>query len=1179
MKKITYLFCLIVGISIQAMAQNQANNWYFGRNAGITFNTTPPTALTDGALNTSEGCASISNSAGSLLFYTDGITVYNKNHAIMPNGTGLKGDPSAAQSAIIIPKPGSTTNFYIITVPETGTVGMCYSEVDMSLSGGMGDVIVSNKNTFMFASSSEKVTVVKHANGLYFWVIGRYNVGAQSKTYISFLIDCDGVDLTSPVVSNVGTTDAQNWGYLIASPDGTKLASASASSGIEITDFDNLTGAISNPINLGTLNYSGVVGGNYGVCFSPNNKVLYASSITNWALVQWDLTAANIPGSKIYLGDLGGGGVSRPSYRGGALQLGPDGKIYVAETNLTSLGVIHNPNVIGAGCNLQNSAIDLAGKKCVLGLPPFIQSYFSTPSISYTNHCPGDQTEFAFSGASFVDSVKWSFDDVTSGANNASVLLSPAHTFTGAGTYNVRLIRYLNCIIDTIYQEVTIHAPVTSQQTIVLCENGTFELPDGQMATTEGTYTSTIQSVVTGCDSIVTTILTEPQTIFSAGISQKICKGTSAQLQAGQALNYTWTPSATLNDATVSNPIATPTETTTYTVSSQVQLSANLIVNGDFESGNTNFTSGYISSSPSPLGGPGNYTVSNAVSNSWWANCGDHTSGSGMMLIADGANGTNGVAGGASIWCQTIQVLPNTDYAFSTWLLNANSSGATSTLGFFINGTQIGQPQSTPLGLCDWNQFYVIWNSGTATTIDVCIAEMSGAQPGNDFAIDDISFYQICTITDTVTVNVSDVKLDVTTFENVDCHDNATGKITVDASGGFSPYSYAWNSGQTAASITGLTANTYSVTATDDNNCTKDTTLTITQPNELTASATANNIIECVTTNSGSATVTINGGTTDYIIAWDNQESTLTANQLSPGLHQVTVTDAHNCTTTASVTIEYKAPPTLNITVEDVCFLAPNHFTSQASIAAPETITGYQWVFSSSSSSQTSTVANPVETFGQYGTYTASLTVTSSNGCTTEKNASFEIYPNPVIGIAYLPECFQLINFDAEASHPDQLEMTYEWDLFNNNVIEETNKSFTQYFESAIPFDARLKVTDSRGCFSEEISTIVVVEGKADIEFPNILSMKSLVGNNQFDLEKVMPNFNSCINYTLRIFNRWGNMVFEVKNDISQPDLDCSHCFKGKTNAGKELTPGVYFYELEGEYDITKHGFITIVND
>ena len=103
----------------------------------------------DGQLYTNEGCASISDTEGNLLFYTDGITVHTKNHTIMENGTELKGDPSSTHSAIIIPKPGTTTVYYIFTVDALtlnggGVDGLQYSEVDMSFNGGLGKVTSKN---------------------------------------------------------------------------------------------------------------------------------------------------------------------------------------------------------------------------------------------------------------------------------------------------------------------------------------------------------------------------------------------------------------------------------------------------------------------------------------------------------------------------------------------------------------------------------------------------------------------------------------------------------------------------------------------------------------------------------------------------------------------------------------------------------------------------------------------------------------------------------------------------------------------------------------------------------------------------------------------------------------------------------------------------------------------------
>ena len=135
-------------------SQGPSNIWYFGNQAGLSFSTNPPTALTNSAMSAFEGCATISDDNGNLLFYTNGSLVWNRNHAPMPAGNGLFGNGAATQTAIIVPGPQSTTKYYIFTVDTNGGPrGLCYSEVDMSLNGGLGDVTVKN------------IQLIKHGSG------------------------------------------------------------------------------------------------------------------------------------------------------------------------------------------------------------------------------------------------------------------------------------------------------------------------------------------------------------------------------------------------------------------------------------------------------------------------------------------------------------------------------------------------------------------------------------------------------------------------------------------------------------------------------------------------------------------------------------------------------------------------------------------------------------------------------------------------------------------------------------------------------------------------------------------------------------------------------------------------------------------------------------------------------
>ena len=87
------IFCVLTSLlSLLVHSQKEANIWYFGENAGLDFNNDIPVALIDGQLNTHEGCATIADDDGNLIFYTDGIAVWNKNHQVMLNGLGLMGD-------------------------------------------------------------------------------------------------------------------------------------------------------------------------------------------------------------------------------------------------------------------------------------------------------------------------------------------------------------------------------------------------------------------------------------------------------------------------------------------------------------------------------------------------------------------------------------------------------------------------------------------------------------------------------------------------------------------------------------------------------------------------------------------------------------------------------------------------------------------------------------------------------------------------------------------------------------------------------------------------------------------------------------------------------------------------------------------------------------------------------
>ncbi|WP_018477086.1 WD40 repeat domain-containing protein [Pontibacter roseus] len=367
LKKIAYAFALVL-LTLTAQAQGETNNWYFGKGAGLVFKGDSVKAVVNGRLQTEEGSATISDKEGNLLFYTNGITVWNRNHKVMPNGNGLMGMKSSTQSALIIPQPGTDSLFYIFTTDiQAQSNGLRYSVVNMNKDGGNGDITA--RNVFMIAPATEKLTAVRHSNNQDWWVIAhRWN----SNAYMAYLVTAEGVNM-EPVMTNVGTVHGgahrKAIGYLVPSPDGTRLAAAlwDSDSNFEVLRFNRSTGEVSDPILLKGYEEA------YGVCFSPDGTKLYGTANGKGGgkaqIIQFNLQAgdeAAISKSAQIIGTSG-------SPRIGALQLGPDGRMYVARQDNIHLGVISKPNALGKESNYVDTGMHLGGRKSDLGLPNFPQ--------------------------------------------------------------------------------------------------------------------------------------------------------------------------------------------------------------------------------------------------------------------------------------------------------------------------------------------------------------------------------------------------------------------------------------------------------------------------------------------------------------------------------------------------------------------------------------------------------------------------------------------------------------------------------------------------------------------------------------------------------------------------------------------------------------------------------------
>ncbi len=322
MKKIVITLFLLYSTFI--FSQKEANIWYFGWGAGLDFNSGSPVPLIDGALIAYEGCSTMSDSNGNLLFYTNGVKIYNRNHILMPQGDGIGGNNSSTNSSIIVPSPSNPTLYYIFVTTDGGGL-LGYRIVNMSLDNGLGNI--EGGYFLLEIGVSEKLTAVKHANGKDYWIISHRTNGND---FISFQVSSTGVN-TTPIVSSVGRNvngfGSTLIGAIKVSPNGKRLAVANQGyKDAELFDFNTNTGIVSNTINLPISDPKILGFGPYGVEFSPDNNVLYVSTI-NGAVYQYDLSKLNqteIINSRLR--------VSKNEGYTGALQLATDKK-YIFQDN------------------------------------------------------------------------------------------------------------------------------------------------------------------------------------------------------------------------------------------------------------------------------------------------------------------------------------------------------------------------------------------------------------------------------------------------------------------------------------------------------------------------------------------------------------------------------------------------------------------------------------------------------------------------------------------------------------------------------------------------------------------------------------------------------------------------------------------------------------------------------
>lgn len=301
------------------------------------------------------------------------------------------------------------------------------------------------------------------------------------------------------------------------------------------------------------------------------------------------------------------------------------------------------------------------------------------------------------------------------------------------------------------------------------------------------------------------------------------------------------------------------------------------------------------------------------------------------------------------------------------------------------------------------------------------------------------------------------LSLNIAQFNNLLCSGDSSGAIDVTANGGVSPYSYAWSNGASTEDIVNLQAGNYTVTVSDDNGCSSSIAQLIASPTPLTSSVSGVDVL-CNGQASGSADLTVNGGTFPYFYQWSNFQATQDVSGLSGGLYYVIITDVNGCQQRDSVFVGEPAALVLTLTPTPITCFNANDGAVDLSVAGGVVPYSYNW----------SNGAATEDISGLSGN-TYIVTVTDDNGCSA--TASVLIVNPPAINTSYVINdalCFGQANGSIDLI-PSGGTPAYTYNWSNGAATEDlTNVAAGTYV---------LTITDSKGC--ERVDSVVVTEPAA----------------------------------------------------------------------------------------------------
>ncbi|WP_343748911.1 PKD domain-containing protein [Fluviicola sp.] len=565
--------------------------WYYGQRGGMNFGSGAPVYDNGSYIHgnyVDEACAVQSTTSNTLLFYTNGINVWDVNHASINTGNLLKSDMSAHRGALIVQNPGNANQYYLFTkdggyytstlsntVP--GNNGFRYSVVQVS--GGLASM-TSNWNVPIAPPSSlgymtgndgavmggEGITAVKSCNG--YWILTTSKKGTQYYITI-FSLTSSGLAYHSETLSPFNTSqqalDVSRNGQKVAIGSGTNGSLETA--GLAVFDFNTYTGVLSNQIILNSFL-------TYGFSFSPDSKLLYSSGWSGSNLYQYDLTDPSPASSGIV--------VSNSASYACEMQLGPDDKLYLS-SGTTYVQVVHQPNVRSTTTNPNACLYTPTGPVMQTTLTHSMPNLIDATGNSVYSNTIGvtrlSCLQYSFSSQLCAASVTWNFGDPASGSANSSTLSNPTHTFSAPGTYTVTVSGGGTTLSTTV--QIGTSSTISGSPTICLSSNHTgnyaTNLQPGQTASWSvsgggiaglnnqpdvmviwtslpGTVTLTVTDPATGCSSTSTFVVTEScdsctscavDPSFTYYINNNTCEVTFVAQHGGnpclQNVTYDWT--------------------------------------------------------------------------------------------------------------------------------------------------------------------------------------------------------------------------------------------------------------------------------------------------------------------------------------------------------------------------------------------------------------------------------------------------------------------------------------------------------------------------------------------------------------------------------------------------------------------------------------------------------------